>query len=224
MQLVLFDIDGTLLLTDGAGSRALERAILEVFGLREAMRNVRPDGKTDPLIVREALRVNGGLAAPDPLRLAELFVCYQRHFVVETASCGIQVFPGAYRLARLLSDDPRFRVGVATGNIESCAWAKLKLAGIDSLFSFGGFGSDSEDRTEIIRTAIRRGSGSNPEGVESVVIGDTPSDIRHGHQAGARSIGVATGRYSVLELKAAGAGMVVQTLQPTPELLAFLGV
>lgn len=223
MRLVLFDIDGTLLLTDGAGTRALERAMLEVFGLPEGMRNVRPDGKTDPLIVREALQVNGGLSEVGPDRMAELFVCYERCFAVETASCGIQVFADACRLARLLADDQRYRVGVATGNIENCAWSKLRLAGIESLFSFGAFGSDAEDRTEIIRTAIRRGSGGHLEGVDAVVIGDTPSDIQHGRQAGARTIGVATGRYPAAELLACGPGMVVETLQPTPELLAFLG-
>ncbi len=225
MRLVLFDIDGTLLLTNGAGTRALNRAFLELFNLQEGMRSVRPDGKTDPLIVREALRVNGGLPHLDSGQMDEFFRCYERFFAQEMRSSGLQVFWGAVRLARLLADDPRFRVGLATGNIESCAWAKLQHAGIDGLFSFGAFGSDAEDRTEVIRTAIRRGADGKPDRVESaVVIGDTPLDVEHGQRAGARTIAVATGNYPLQDLQASRPGLAVETLQPSPELLAYLEV
>jgi len=221
MRLILFDIDGTLLLTNGAGTLAMNRAFIELYGLKE-VRNVRPDGKTDLLIIRETLQLNRLPHMPDG-RLEEFLSSYERHFAQTMLDSGMRVFHGAVRLARLLADDPRYRVGLATGNIESCAWGKLEQAGIRELFSFGGFGSDAEDRSDLIQAAINRGAEGDPEGVEStVVIGDTPRDIQHGHSVGARTIAVATGSYSLRKLQSARPGLAVESLQPSKELLAFI--
>lgn len=223
MRLILFDIDGTLLLTNGAGTLAMNRAFVELYGLQEVL-NVRPDGKTDRLIIRETLQINGLPEMKDG-QLDEFLRSYEKHFAQTMLDSGMRVFHGAVRLARLLADDPRYLVGLATGNIESCAWGKLDQAGIGELFSFGGFGSDAEDRSDLIRAAINRGAKGDVGKVESIiVIGDTPLDIQHGHNVGARTIAVATGSYSLRKLQSARPGLAVQTLQPTPQLLDFLQV
>ncbi|HSR68461.1 MAG TPA: HAD family hydrolase [Acidobacteriota bacterium] len=224
MRLILFDIDGTLMTTDGAGTRALNRALQEVFGLTEAMRDIRPDGKTDSQIVREALSRNGGLDMPQAEALRSFFRVYLRHFDDELVGhCGLTVFWQAYHLILRLRDGGRVRTGIATGNIRPCAELKLRSAGLHSFFPFGGFGCDAEDRHQMVRAAVRRGEELYGIRAQSViVIGDTPNDIEHGRKAGARTIAVATGNYSRVELQETGADLAVDSLQPTPDLLSFI--
>ncbi|HSR52881.1 MAG TPA: HAD family hydrolase [Acidobacteriota bacterium] len=225
MRLVLFDIDGTLLRTSGAGTRALNRAMQEVFGLPEGMRDILPDGKTDAQILREALARNGGIEMPRDEALASFFKVYSRHFGREiVGDSGLQVFWQAYHLVRSLKDLDGVRAGVATGNIRACAHLKLRHAGLHTYFQFGGFGCDAEERWEMVRTAIRRGEELHrTQARKVVVIGDTPSDIEHGRRAGARTVGVATGRYRCSQLEDAGADLAVESLQPSRTLLSFIG-
>ena len=225
MGLILFDIDGTLLRTRGVGTRALNLAISEVLGVEDGMSGIRPDGKTDPQIIREALKRNCGRQKAENGQIDAVLYRYPHHFRREIKrNSGLVVFLGAYRLAAELSRRRRFHVGVATGNIEECANLKLRWAGLESLFSFGGYGSDAEDRTQLIRTAIERGSRttSSPGGGSAVVIGDTPADILHGRQAGAMTLAVSTGRYSLAELRRCQPDLAVESLEPAPPLMEFL--
>lgn len=202
-SVLLFDVDATLLLTGHAGTRAVNRAFQHLYGLAEAMEGVRPDGKTDPLIFREILEGKLGRLSPEceiP-RIAAVYLEYLRDEVER--SPGFRVLAGVRELLEALSRREGFLLGLATGNLEEGAWIKLKRAGLDRYFDFGGFGSDAEDRTEVIRTALRRaehklGRPVRPEFV--FVIGDTPRDILHAREAGVRSVAVATGRTSLEEL------------------------
>lgn len=225
VHLILFDIDGTLLLSGGAGSRALNVSIRRLYGLDNAMDGIQPDGKTDPEIVREILARQGrwdGAQHPFPETLFPEYTAALEKELVNSVS--FRVLPGARDLLTQLCDDSRFLVGLATGNIEVGARLKLKRGGLDSYFLFGGFGSDSEDRTRLIQIAIQRGlekaAAAVPESV--FVIGDTPRDILHGRAAGARTIAVSTGSYSLQELSPFKPDLALASLDPVEPVMQFL--
>ena len=221
MRLVLFDIDGTLLLSGGAGTRSLYRAFQIRYGIEPDWTAIRFDGKTDPLIIQEIVSKYG--VDDDPGQ--EFYDIYLSILPDEVRrSPGFQVLAGARELVIQLSADPGFLTGLATGNVETGARLKLERAGLSSYFPFGGYGSDSGDRTELIRTAIRRGSElAAPLAVDEVfVIGDTPRDVQHGRAAGAITIAVATGNYGLDELRGCGPDLAVAGLQPMGPILDFM--
>lgn len=226
MRLTLFDIDGTLVDTGGAGKRALSSALRIVLGIEDALNQIRLDGKTDWLIVREALELAG---MPGPVSESDreaVLECYVERLrnELDQRQNGYKVYPGVRDLLWELAGDPEFVVGLATGNIEEGARAKLAPGELNGFFAFGGFGCDGEDRTQLIRKAIDRGLDLN-EGrpfKEIFVIGDTPRDVEHGQRAGARVIAVATGHYTMEELNECGADLVVDVLSPRQSLLNFL--
>jgi phosphoglycolate phosphatase len=223
MRLVLFDIDGTLLLTYGAGMRALAKAADTHDILQEAFRAVRPDGKTDPQIVRELMKYCGRDDECTPDLLSRFFENYLSFLEREMATCHeLKVLPGVRPLLARLDAEPSFRLGLATGNIEEGAWLKLRYAQLDSYFRFGGFGSDAEDRTLLIRKAIERGAGADGQRHTAFVIGDTPRDIQHGRAAGALTIAVATGSYPLDELKSHNPDLAVPALEPIEPVMEFL--
>jgi phosphoglycolate phosphatase len=220
MHLVLFDIDGTLILTGGAGMRAFYRALSDVFHVDAEHLGFRPDGKTDPLIAKEVL-TRFGLEDQwsDEIRKA-LFSFYLNHLEDEMGRAKeeglIQVLPGVANLLETLSEQPDFCVGLVTGNIEKGARIKLGWAGLNRYFRFGGYGSDSEDRTTLIRIGIRRGTQVvAPIPVEGIfVVGDTPLDIKHGRAAGAKVIAVASSRYNLNDLGFHNPDLLLPNLLP----------
>jgi len=228
MRLVLFDIDGTLILTGGAGMRAFFRAFERVFRIPVKNEVIRPDGKTDPLIAKELLEFFGQRSRWTGESSAALFSAYlellEEEMALARARDSIKVLPGVSELLRVLAPNRKFALGLVTGNLEGGAHIKLEASGLREYFQFGGYGSDSEDRTELIRFAIRRGAGIvAPEPVDaSIVIGDTPLDIIHGHAAGASVIAVASARYSVADLKPHRPDLLVPSLAPINPVIDFL--
>jgi len=225
MRLVLFDIDGTLLLTHGAGMRALNRAFQVNHVLPDAVKAVHPDGKTDPQIVREIMTICGRDSECTSEMFDSFFASYLSFLREEMAACTqLRIMPGVRELLTRLAGETDFAVGLATGNIEEGAWLKVRCAQLDSFFHFGGFGSDSEDRTDVIRRGITRGTTLvAPRSVEAAfVIGDTPRDIIHGKAAAARTIGVATGTYSLETLQKHGPDLAVQTLEAIEPVMRLL--
>jgi phosphoglycolate phosphatase len=205
MKLVLFDIDGTLLRSDGAGKRAIHRALLEVFGATGPA-DYHFDGKTDKQIVRELMRLEGHAdhhIDASMQRLLDLYVGYLNEEL--TVSTGrARVLPGVRELLAALDERREVILGLLTGNLEQGARAKLDAVGIDfDRFRIGAFGSDHEHRPElpaIARSRTKGRLGIDIHGEAMVVIGDTPADLTCGRSLGANAIGVATGRYSVEEL------------------------
>ena len=206
MKLVLFDIDGTLLLSDGAGRRAIQRALREVFGAT-GPEDHHFDGKTDPQIVRELMRIAGhgdDRIDADMERLLDRYVqCL--HEELADPSHHPYTLPGVPELLDRLEQRADVILGLLTGNLEQGARAKLSAVGLDpARFRVGAYGSDHELRPElpaIARTRTRDALGVELEGSAIVVIGDTPADLTCGRALGAGAIGVATGRYSVSELR-----------------------
>ncbi len=202
MKLLLFDIDGTILLTNGAGTRAANRAFEKIFGHAGAMDGVDAAGKTDPLILKEmfANRLSRDYTADEAEKLFGEYVIFLEE---EIGKSPIDIMPGIPYLLEKLSSRDDLMLAIATGNIERGARIKLRRAGLDGHFKTGGFGSDSWNREELIRAAIERaktllGEGGDFERI--YVIGDTPHDIIHGRATGAVTVAVATGRYSSAEL------------------------
>ena len=215
MKMLLFDVDLTLVNTGGAGIRALNQATEEVLGIPEVMASVTPHGKTDPAIVREIF-THKGPSNNQVLQhvtedILDKYLIYLEREVLE--SDHYRVLPGILRLLEDVSAREDVRLGLATGNLERGARIKLERGGLNPYFEFGGFGSDAEDRTEVVLTAARRGnlgSGVDVARDDTFVIGDTPKDIEAGKQAGFQTVGVATGSYSVDALAATGADVVIE--------------
>ncbi len=216
-RLLLFDVDGTLLDAAGAGRAALEGAMREVYETTGPIDEFAFDGLTDPDIVRSLLNMAGLEDPAIDARLASLWDSYDWRLEGELqARRGrVAVFPGVTDLLGRLAEEPRFRLGLLTGNVERGAWMKLRSCGLDGCFGFGAFGSDAERRVDLPPIALRRAratTGIAFTSEEMILIGDTPEDVRCARTGGARILAVATGRFSVEELEAHGADWVVPGL------------
>ena len=200
-RLILFDIDGTLMDADGAGRAALRGAMLEVYGRTGPIDGFNFQGKTDPAIVRELLRADGFTDARVDERLSDLWEKYCAGLDRELGArrARLQAYPGVRALLAHAQSDSRFTPALVTGNVEGGAWRKLRACRLDAVFSFGAFGSDSEDRNDLPALAIQRAAKSTGiefDADEVIVIGDTPADIRCARTAGVRALAVATGGFS----------------------------
>lgn len=204
---MLFDIDGTLLDTDGAGREALRAALLDVYGETGPIEGFDFHGRTDPAIVRGLLRGAGREDAWIEGRLGTLWRVYYARLDEELARRAgrVRPFPGVLDLLECLEGEREFAPGLVTGNMEPGAARKLSSAGLDGRFVFGAYGSDSERREELPPLARRRAEawyGERFRLEEAVIVGDTPEDIRCARACGARVIAVATGRHRPEELEA----------------------
>ena len=224
MKIVLFDVDGTLLWTDGAGRRAIHRALRDVLGIEHPAASFRFDGRTDPEIVRLLAAAAGREHGPGVV--GDVLARYVTLLDDELSRPGHKttVYPGIFELVAALERRPDCVVGLLTGNVAEGARLKLRSGGLDiARFRVGAFGSDHEERSELPPIAQRRARetlGVDVEGKDVVIIGDTPADVTCGRAIGARSIGVATGSYAVDDLLAAGADAAFADLSDTPAVLA----
>ena len=209
-KLILFDIDGTLLLSLGAGRRALVAAMLDDFpGIGAVAEKIRFDGKTDPQIVREMLHATG--EAADEARIDAILERYVDFLRRELGKPGhrTDIMPGVMELLDRLEGESTALLGLLTGNVVAGAGLKLESGNIrPERFLLGAYGSDHATRAELPAIAASRAVrhfGRRPTGAEIVIIGDTPADVTCGNGVGARAIGVATGAYTTDDLTAAGA-------------------
>jgi phosphoglycolate phosphatase-like HAD superfamily hydrolase len=214
IKAVLFDIDGTLLVTGGAGAVAWQRAFLELHGVEANIEEHTHAGMTDPeiaeIIFREVIGRDGSEA-----ERAEAIAGYLSQLADAVAeSEGYRVMPGIEETLPRLTDQGVL-LGIVTGNIEAAAHIKLARGDLNRFFAFGGYGSDSRDRTELTKKGIERGGevlGSPLDLEATIAVGDTPRDVQAGHGAGIKVVGVATGAYSVEEQTAAGADWAIPDL------------
>lgn len=227
-KLVLFDIDGTILLTSGAGRRAIVTAIGETVGGTRALGRISFDGKTDPQIVEELLQSAGHVEPPVP----ELMEAICRRYVellaaeLDRPTARTIVMPGIDPLLDRLTRTEGVILGLLTGNLAAGAALKLRSAGIDpGRFPVGAFGSDAAHRPDLPPIAARRAAryfGREPTGDEVVIIGDTPADIACGQCINARAVAVATGGYSRAALEACGPYAVFQDLSDTDRVMSSI--
>lgn len=206
VKCVLFDLDGTLVSTGGAGVRALEKAFFELYGVERALGNVNPAGKTDPAIIREMC-----LALfdrdPGPVEMEQVQEKYLEYLPVECEAA--EDYLVLHKIPELLSElqGKKVLMGLGTGNLEKGARIKLERANLNPFLPFGGFGSDAEVRSDLLKAGHRRAEERlnakiQPEDV--LVVGDTPRDISAAREANFKVIAVATGATSVADLEKHG--------------------
>jgi len=218
---VLFDIDGTLISTGGAGARSWRYAFEELHGIPADIGEFTDAGMTDPVVARLTFKAAVG-HDPSPTELATVMAAYLDRLPYEVAhSENYRVLDGAQDALRMLGRSG-ILLGVTSGAVEAAAHIKLSRAGFNRYFPFGGYGSDSPDRVELTKRALERGGnliGTALDPSTVFVVGDTPKDIDAAHGAGCVAVGTATGHYSHEELEQAGAECVLDSLrEPFPGL------
>lgn len=215
---VLFDIDGTLITTGGAGGRSWARAFRQLFGREADITRFSEVGMTDPDVAHQTFVGTMGREPTDD-ELAQLIMGYLRHLPGEVhGSEGYRIFDGVEDTLRTLADSGAV-LGLVTGNIEGAARIKMERSHLNRYFAFGGYGTDSRDRAELTRAAIDRAEmlhGHDIDPASIMVVGDTPRDIAAAKAVGAVSVCVATGEYSVEQLREAGADHVLASFASAP--------
>jgi phosphoglycolate phosphatase-like HAD superfamily hydrolase len=224
MKIVLFDIDGTLLVSDGAGRTAMETALTETFGTTGPA-SYRYGGKTDKLIVRETMRLEGfddaTIDARMPMVLARYLEELESHLGGVTHAA--RALPGVAPLLDAVEAHEGMVLGLLTGNLIEGAKAKLRAVSLDhGRFRIGAYGSDHEERPMLPPIARERASaflGRDVAGDQLVIIGDTPFDVTCGRGVGARAIAVATGGFGRAELESHGPDAMFDDLSDTARVM-----
>jgi phosphoglycolate phosphatase len=207
VRLLLFDIDGTLVLTGGAGSRAMTRAFAETHGLPDALQKVDLAGRTDRIIMRDALTHAGRSVDVDQDgldRFREAYCAALREEIQQPGNGRRGLLPGVRPLLEALAGRDDVRLALLTGNFRASAEIKLAAFDVWKYFTWGAFADDAIERDDLIAVAHARhetehGHVMEPEAV--VIIGDTPHDIRCARAGGARAVAVATGNYDLEALR-----------------------
>jgi phosphoglycolate phosphatase-like HAD superfamily hydrolase len=211
-KLILFDIDGTLTASAIGHIEAHAVAYQKVFGIYGSIFMIDFDGKTDRRITKEVLASLGVAEAEIEAKLPMHLQVMGEYYDSLKPYLKPKLLPGVAELLYRLHNDNNVLLGNVTGNLERIAKDKLEVAGIAEYFDFGGFGSESDERPELVRLAIERARDRGFEGDDVYVIGDTPVDITAGNAAGAKTVGVATGSYSQKDLQEAGATITLPSL------------
>lgn len=216
---LLFDIDGTLISTGGAGAASWRLAFDELYGIPADIGKFTDAGMTDSQVARRTFEAVVG-HAPSRKELSVLLERRLNHLYETVAdSSGYRVLPGVEKLLpRLL--EKGYLLGLVTGNGEAAAHIKLHRARLNRFFSFGGYGSDSDDRSELTKKALERAAlvfGGPIHPKQCFTVGDTPLDVAAAHGAGIECVGVASGHFSAEQLREAGADHVLGSLEePLP--------
>ncbi|MFO0761556.1 MAG: HAD family hydrolase [Byssovorax sp.] len=220
----LFDIDGTLINTGGAGRRAVNRAFAERYARPDACDHISFGGMTDRAIFRGGLSAIGVPPSEEAIdALLPLYLTILEDEMARAADCAVPA--GILPALDAIAAEPRFALGLGTGNVEPGARIKLRRVDLDQRFSFGGFGSDHEDRPTLLAAGADRGAallGHPRAACRVVVVGDTPKDIAAARAIGAECIAVATGGFTVEALLPHGATVTVRDLAEPGALAALL--
>jgi len=221
MPILLFDIDGTLVRTGGAGKAAMENALQTTFGVSELLDTVPYSGRTDRAIGRDLLRVHG--IDPTPANQVRLQEAYLAQLPARLKAIGGNVCPGIMELLGALHPQPNVVLGLLTGNVRVGAKHKLGHFGLWDFFTCGGFGDEHYERDDVARMAVsemRSHLGRDIDTNEVWVIGDTPLDVQCARAVGAKVVAVATGWHPIEELATHSPDYVLADLSNPEELLS----
>jgi phosphoglycolate phosphatase-like HAD superfamily hydrolase len=222
-HLLLWDIDGTLIASGGAGLRALQTALHDVFGLEGSIADIDFAGRTDTWIMREVFLKFGLPITPE--NFTRYFDGYIAALPRELANPHARVLPGVRAILEAAAAHGQFAQGLLTGNMRRGAELKLRHHGLWEHFAFGAFADDSEHRNELGPHAVRRAlerHGVNFAADRVWIIGDTPHDIACGKIIGARTLAVATGSSTVAQLHACSPSATLENLGDTDAVMQIL--
>jgi phosphoglycolate phosphatase len=211
---ILFDIDGTLINSGGAGAASWRFAFDELHGVPADIGKFTDIGMTDPEVGRKTFEA---VLKREPERREFTKLMERRNFYLHQTveeSKGYEVLPGVDELLPELIEDG-YLLGLVTGNVEAAAHIKLHRANLNRFFSFGGYGSDSDDRGEVTKIALKRASlvyGEEVEPDQTFAVGDTPLDVTGAHTAGIECVGVGSHDYTADQLRDAGADYAISSL------------
>jgi phosphoglycolate phosphatase len=225
-RLILFDVDGTLLSTNGQAAGALGVALRETFGTAGPIERYSWAGKTDPQIVFELLAGAGIPHTEVGPRLPEVFDRYCGHLARRLSPSNTRALAGVREILEALGRRPEVAVGLLTGNIQRGAEIKLRAAGLSDNFAVGAFGSDEEDRNRLVAVARTRALalwGDEFPGTRTVVVGDAEPDIRCARAGGAYAVSVASGKTAREALAALQPDVLLDSLASPLALPALLG-
>ena len=212
---ILFDIDGTLIITGGAGAASWRSAFDELWGIPADIGKFTDTGMTDPDVGRKTFEavMHRKPERKEFTRLLERRLFYLHQAVQESE--GYRVLAGVEELLPKLIEDG-YLLGIVTGNLEAAAHIKLHRAQLNRFFSFGGYGSDSSDRGELTKIALKRATFVYGEPVapeQAIVVGDTPHDVEGAHAAGMKCVGVGSHHFNVDQLRDSGADYAIASLE-----------
>jgi phosphoglycolate phosphatase len=220
---LLFDIDGTLVLTGGAGQRAMATAFEELFAVPDGFRDIQMAGRTDTWILSSAAHRHG-IPLDDLSRFHDRYVSHLER-ELEVPNPRKSVMPGVRELLDALASRDDVYLALLTGNYARAAQLKLEHFGLWRYFACGAFADDSPDRNSLVLKAlarIRERGGPSADPGHTIIIGDTPHDISCALAAGASAVGVATGPFTADQLRASGATVVFEDLRDTESFLKLL--
>ena len=224
-HIILFDIDGTLVLTGGAGGRAMRRAFRDVFGVDDAFEGIPMPGRTDLSILGDALARAGIARANDSVtRFCERYYHHLAEALQEPHPRKT-IMPGVRELLDALQEREDVFLALLTGNFVKSARLKLEYFDLWRYFPCGGFGDDAEERHGLLRAALSRAEAHGALAAASarvMVVGDTPLDVACATAAGAQAVAVATGPVDAAALRACGADVVFEDLSDTKAFLELL--
>lgn len=223
-SLLLFDIDGTILTSGGAGETALRQGFHDAFGLEENLAQIDISGRTDSSIARQVLAKHGIEATQE--NIGRFFSGYLRSLAIQLPLKSGRLLPGIQNLLQTLSTIPSVCLGLLTGNLQQGARLKLQHYGVQHLFELGAFADDHHDRNQLGPFALERAvqihkTRFNPDSI--FVIGDTPHDIACARALGANAVAVATGSFSVQELEIHNPDSLFADLSNFPAVMRALG-
>ena len=223
--LLLFDIDGTLMLSGRAGLRALDRVFEEATGVGNAFKEIGAAGRTDGYLLEEASRRAGIDLTPALRRSLQARYCeVLKEEILLPGEGRKALMPGVKPLIETLQQRDDVVLALLTGNFRDSARIKLEHFGLWSPFQFGAFADDATDRNLLVPIALQRAreAGHDPRHERVIVIGDTPLDVECARAGGVRALGVATGSHSVDELRDAGAYEVLEDLSDTNRVMELM--
>jgi phosphoglycolate phosphatase len=218
----LFDVDGTLLLTEGAARGAFACAVRDWLGVEDDLRDIDFAGRVEPLILRDILRKHG--RSLDPTEEARFWDSVFGHMRGQLRPGRGRLMPGIPRLLDRIAAEPGWVLGLLTGNMTQMARIKLGHFGLDGRFAFGGFGEMAADRNALARALVRRvGREHGVPARRCVVVGDTVHDVACARAAGARVVAVATGGTDIATLAAAEPDLLLDDLEETDAIMRWAG-